>query len=156
MPLGTGENLRRVCLALDVLLAIYRYSFLREPASASRPSTAGPQVRIPRLRQRLGPRLVLLDREDALKSLLILSFILGSARSKPPTPPEPAAPAKTADAAQSIVIALWIMAASWAVAILAILLDAGLEIVWRALLAGSIVGATELFVRLRHRFPTQP
>jgi hypothetical protein len=51
----------------------------------------------------------------------------------------------------SLVVALSIMAASWAVAICAILFDAGLAIVWHALLIGSIAGATELFVRLRNR-----
>jgi hypothetical protein len=43
------------------------------------------------------------------------------------------------------------MVGYWAAAILAVLFDAGLAIVWRALLVGSIVGATELFVRLRNR-----
>jgi hypothetical protein len=51
------------------------------------------------------------------------------------------------------------MAASWAGAILAILFDAGLEIVWRVLLVGSIVGATQSFVRLstfsRHNLNTR-
>jgi hypothetical protein len=43
----------------------------------------------------------------------------------------------------SLVIALWVAAASWAVAILAILFDAGSKIVWSVLPFGSIVGATE-------------
>jgi len=53
----------------------------------------------------------------------------------------------------SLVIALSIMAASWAVAICVILFDAGLAIVWRALLIGSIVGGTELLLFRRRNKP---
>jgi hypothetical protein len=50
------------------------------------------------------------------------------------------------DTHTALVIALSIMAASWAVAICAILFDAGLAILWRALLIESIVGGTELLL----------
>ena len=53
----------------------------------------------------------------------------------------------------SLVIALSIMAASWVVAICAILFDAGLAIVWRALLIGSIVAGTELLLFRRRNKP---
>jgi hypothetical protein len=87
-----------------------------------------------------------------LKSLLILSFILSSGRSRQPpnaTRQESAVAPKASS--RYVVFALSIMVGYWAAAILAVLFDAGLAIVWRALLVGSIVGATELFVRLRNR-----
>ena len=53
----------------------------------------------------------------------------------------------------SLAMALWVMAACWAVAVVAILFDAGLTIVWRALLIGSIVGGTELLLFRRRNKP---